>query len=206
MEHEGPPLPRDALSDAPGADNSDPLVDAGSDAFPLPLMEDQAGDGNIEGLGPTGLDSQLSEEHEEHCFIVMPSGQTSDERKFFRGWYEQVLRSTVVDYGYEPILAKDIDEPNAINDEIRGHLIFDPMVIVDLGGMGPLDLPNPNVMYELGIRHALDRAVVLLAWEGQRLPFDISNQRALISERGLIDVDPTRRRLKIGTAPGLVDS
>ncbi len=38
-------------------------------------------------------------------------------------------------------------------------------------------------MYELGIRHALNLPVVIMGWKGQRLPFDISNQRAILEER-----------------------
>lgn len=83
----------------------------------------------------------------------------------------------MVSSGYEPILSAQVHDPNAINDEIRTHLSFDPMVVVDLGGQSAIDPPNPNVMYELGIRHAMDLPVVLLAWEGQSLPFDIGNQK-----------------------------
>jgi hypothetical protein len=94
--------------------------------------------------------------HEKHCFIVMPYGRSPEEIHWFRGWYEVVIRAAVIDAGYEPILAATEDRPNAINDEIRTHLAFDPMVVVDLGGMSHLVEPNPNVMYELRIRHALN--------------------------------------------------
>jgi hypothetical protein len=69
------------------------------------------------------------------------------------------------------------------------------MVLVDLGGINPDDPPNPNVMYELGIRHAFGLPVVLLGWEGQRLPFDVNNQRAILSRRDFLDIEPTRNKL-----------
>jgi hypothetical protein len=134
-------------------------------------------------------------DHAGHCFVVMPFGVSGPERNHFRGWYEVVIEPAVVEAGLTPVLAAAIDEPNAINDEIRAHLAFDPMVVVDIGGAGPGDPPNPNVMYELGIRHALDLPLVLMAWEGQELPFDISNQRALVGGRGMLDIAPTKRRL-----------
>jgi hypothetical protein len=69
------------------------------------------------------------------------------------------------------------------------------MAVVDLGGRNPEDPPNPNVMYELGIRHAFGLPVVLLGWEGQRLPFDVNNQRAILSRRDFLDIEPTRSKL-----------
>ena len=72
---------------------------------------------------------------------------------------------------------------------------FDPMVIVDLGGMEPDEDPNPNVMYELGIRHAFGLPLVIMAWEGQHLPFDVSNQRAIMEPRDMLSIDTNRAKV-----------
>lgn len=130
-----------------------------------------------------------------HCFVVMPFGRTAKEVRWFRGWYEVVIEPTIRECGYDPFLSAAQEQPEAINDEIRSHLAFDPMVIVDLGGLTPEDAPNPNVMYELGIRHAFGLPLVIMAWEGQRLPFDISNQRTLMVQRELLDIAPTKAKL-----------
>jgi hypothetical protein len=133
--------------------------------------------------------------HERHCFVVMPSGREPSEQKWFKGWYEVVIKIAVKDAGYEPVLAAAEEQPGAINDEIRTHLAVDPMVVVDLGGAEPEDDPNPNVMYELGIRHALGLPLVMMAWKGQRLPFDVGNQRVIMEDRDLVDLDLNRNRL-----------
>jgi cold shock CspA family protein len=130
-----------------------------------------------------------------NCFVVMPFGRTPEESRWFSGWYQLVIKEAVTAAGYEPVLAAAQERPNAINDEIRAHLAFDPMVVVDLGGVGPESDPNPNVMYELGIRHALNLPAVIMAWAGQRLPFDISNQRVIMERRDLIEVPMNRRKL-----------
>ncbi len=135
-------------------------------------------------------------EHAAHCFVVMPYGRDNREIRWFRGWYETIIEPTVVGLGYEPILAANERTPNAINDEIRTHLALDPMVVVDLGGGSPDDSPNPNVMYEMGIRHALNLPLVMMSWEGQHLPFDISNQRVIMGRRELLDIEPTKERLR----------
>jgi len=131
----------------------------------------------------------------KNCFVVMPFGRTAEEERWFQGWYKAVVEPAIQTAGFDPILSAAEDQPSAINDEIRAHLVFDAMTVVDLGGRNPEDPPNPNVMYELGIRHAFGLPVVLLAWEGQRLPFDVSNQRAILSRRDFLDIDPTRTKL-----------
>jgi len=125
----------------------------------------------------------------------MPFGRDASEQKWFKGWYEVVLRPAIIEAGYEPKLSAAEEQPGAINDEIRAHLAFDPMVVADLGGAEPEDDPNPNVMYELGIRHALGLPIVLMAWKGQRLPFDVSNQRIIVEDRDLVDLETNKRKL-----------
>jgi hypothetical protein len=125
----------------------------------------------------------------------MPFGRDPDEERWFRGWFQTVIEPVVINCGLEPVLSTSEDQPGAINDEIRAHLVFDSMVIVDLGGRRPEDPPNPNVMYELGIRHAFGLPLVIMAWEGQKLPFDVSNQRAITARRDFMDIEPTRQKL-----------
>jgi hypothetical protein len=140
-------------------------------------------------------EQQETSRHSSHCFVVMPSGKTSDEHKWFMGWYEVVIKPAVEASGYACILAAAEEQPGAINDEIRAHLAFDPMVIVDLAGFTVSDAPNPNVMYELGIRHAFGLPLVVMAWEHQTLPFDVSNQRAIMCQRGFKDIEPVKQKL-----------
>src|SRR3954466_10487539 len=113
----------------------------------MPEQDSDISDGHVPRARVSG--------HERHCFIVMPFGRDTAEQKWFRGWYEVVIKPAIIEAGYEPKLSAAEEQPGAINDEIRTHLALDPMVVVDLGGAEPEDEPNPNVMYELGIRHAL---------------------------------------------------
>ena len=133
--------------------------------------------------------------HDKHCFVVMSYGRTTKEIRWFKGWYDVVIKQAVVELGYEPKLSAAEEHPSAINDEIRAHLAFDPMVVIDLGGFTPDDEPNPNVMYELGIRHALGLPLVMMAWKGQRLPFDVGNQRVIMEGRDLLDLEINRKKL-----------
>ena len=139
--------------------------------------------------------SYLLGDSSQHCFVVMPYGSNSREIKWFAGWYKEVIEPAVQAAGFRPVLAAAQNRPDAINDEIRSHLALDPMAVIDLGGPTPETEPNPNVMYELGIRHAFNKPHVIIAWAGQRLPFDISNQRAIMEPRELADLGLNRERL-----------
>jgi predicted nucleotide-binding protein len=61
------------------------------------------------------------------------------------------------------------------------HLLETDLVIADLSNL------NPNVMYELGIRHAVGKPVVIFADPTQRLPFDISTLRVILVDA--LDLD-----------------
>ncbi len=100
------------------------------------------------------------------CFVAMPFGRNKNEQRWFKGWYEGVIEVAVTDAGYDCILAAAEETSGAINDEIRRHLSSDDMVVIDLGGMSPEDQPNPNVMYELAVRHAVRLPVVTVAENG----------------------------------------
>lgn len=141
------------------------------------------------------MDTEISTKQKPSCFVVMPFGRDAAEQKWFKGWYEVVLVPAIHASGYEPVLSAGEEQPGAINDEIRAHLAYDPMVLVDLGGFEPTDDPNPNVMYELGIRHALTLPLVIMAWEGQRLPFDVSNQRVIMHGRDLLDIEANKKKI-----------
>jgi hypothetical protein len=141
------------------------------------------------------IDKPTLRGHEKHCFIVMPYGRNPVEIRWFKGWYDVVIKPAVLAAGYEPKLSAAEEQPSAINDEIRAHLAYDPMVVVDLGGASTDSEPNPNVMYELGIRHALGLPLVMLAWKGQRLPFDVGNQRVIMEGRDLLDLEVNRNKL-----------
>ena len=129
------------------------------------------------------------------CFVVMATGKSAEDRRWFQGWYREVIERAIVEAGYRPVLSVADNAPVAINDDIRARLAKDPMVVVDLGARTPPDDPNPNVMYELGIRHAFDLPVVIMANADQVLPFDVSGQRAVMESRDLDALQLNREKL-----------
>ncbi len=75
--------------------------------------------------------------------------------------------------GYEPVRADEIPKPGVITGQIIQHLIDDALVVADLADY------NPNVFYELAVRHAVRKPVVQIKKKGQQLPFDVITSRTI---------------------------
>jgi hypothetical protein len=105
----------------------------------------------------------------EMCFVIMPFSDPEDyEKGHFTKIYEQLIKPAIEEAGYEPHREDDDSGSTLIHGNIFDNLINAPMVLCDLS------TKNPNVLYELGIRHAFDKPVVLICEEGQSSIFDIA--------------------------------
>lgn len=128
-------------------------------------------------------------EDKEKCFVIMPISDQGDYPKgHFTKVYEQIIKPAVEDAGYIPYR---VDE-NKISDTIINK-IFDaiqecPMAICDLSNR------NPNVLYELGLRQAYDKPVVLIQDNKTEDIFDVSGISTIYyqSERLYEDVIEAR--------------
>jgi hypothetical protein len=98
------------------------------------------------------------------------SGRTTD----FDAVYRQVIAPAVQDAGLEPIRADEERIGGTIHKPMFERLMLCPYAIADITGA------NPNVYYELGIRHAMrPRSTVILFAAGTMLPFDIALLRGV---------------------------
>src|SRR5918992_620737 len=75
--------------------------------------------------------------------------------------------------GYDPIRADKISEPGIITNQIIRRVLKSPLVIADLTES------NPNVFYELAIRHMVRQPVVHIIDERHKLPFDLAGIRII---------------------------
>lgn len=110
----------------------------------------------------------------KYCFIISPIGEDgSDHRKRSDQVLKHILTPAAQATGYEPVRADKISEPGIITSQIIQHIIEDPLVIADLTGM------NPNVFYELAIRHAIRKPLVQIINKGDKIPFDVAGMRTI---------------------------
>jgi hypothetical protein len=108
------------------------------------------------------------------CFAVTPIG---DEGSEIRLRSDQVLMHIIEpvmgDLGYETVRADRSSQPGMITNQVIEHLIDDELVVADLTGS------NPNVFYELAIRHATRKPIVTIIEAGERIPFDVNQSRTI---------------------------
>lgn len=142
----------------------------------------------------------------EKCFVIMPISDQGDYPKgHFTKVYEQIIKPAVENAGYIPYR---VDE-NKISDTIINK-IFDaiqecPMAICDLSNR------NPNVLYELGLRQAYDKPVVLIQDNITENIFDVSGISTIYyqSDRLYENVLEAREKIKdaiISTKEGRINT
>ncbi len=112
------------------------------------------------------------------CFVAMPFGKKRDtegqcEIDFDR-IYEAAIRPAAERVGVDVIRADEERSAGIIHVPMFERLLLAEIVIVDL------TLQNPNVFYELGVRHcARPRATILIYARDYRIPFDVALVRAV---------------------------
>lgn len=129
---------------------------------------------------------------EKVCFIISPIGQVETEtNRKANGLYNAVIKPVLNDLDYECVRADEIDASGSINNQIISKIIDSKLVIVNLSGL------NPNVMYELALRHAIGKPVIMLK-EGSfsDMPFDIIDQRTILYNDDLNSVVSTQNELR----------
>lgn len=115
----------------------------------------------------------------KRCFVVTPIGaHDSSERRHADMVFEISLRPLFEGEGYTVERADMATEPGQITAAIFSALAEADICVADLSFL------NPNVMYELGIRHALRKPVIQIAANGTALPFDTSHQRTIFFDSG----------------------
>jgi hypothetical protein len=114
----------------------------------------------------------------------------SETRKRADAILKYVIEPPLSECGYKAMRADKISEPGIITSQIITHIMNDPLVVADLTGH------NPNVFYELAVRHAIKKPVVQLIQKGERIPFDVSTTRTIqIDHQDLESVDEAKQEL-----------
>jgi hypothetical protein len=116
----------------------------------------------------------MAEKKEQNCFIIMPIADVDGyPQGHFKHVYENIISPACELAGYKAQRADEVKASNLIHLDILNKLIEAPIAICDLSTR------NPNVLFELGIRQAFDKAVVLIQEKGTPRIFDIAPLRYL---------------------------
>jgi tetratricopeptide (TPR) repeat protein len=111
------------------------------------------------------------------CFVLMPFSKKMDaggRLTNFDAVYQKVIAPAVAQAGLDPVRADEEKIGGTIHKPMFERLMLCHYAVADITGA------NPNVFYELGIRHALrPRSTVIVFREGTVLPFDIALVRGI---------------------------
>ncbi|WP_431775270.1 hypothetical protein [Streptomyces cucumeris] len=140
------------------------------------------------------------------CFVVGPIGDPhaahgSPEREAYEhhlGIFEQVISPACEKYGITAVRADGIAHAGDINEQICRHVVESDLVVADVSG------GNPNVMYELGLRHITGKPTIHIGEAGQ-LPFDIASIRTIRYQRTRSHLAGARKEIEGALEAGLRD-
>jgi hypothetical protein len=112
----------------------------------------------------------------ETLFIISPIGnENSSERELANKLYEAIIKPVADNCGYHALRADHLIHAGEIPEQIYKELIESPMVIAVLTNS------NPNVFYELAVRHLLKKPVVQICSKQymEEIPFDVQHVKVL---------------------------
>lgn len=102
------------------------------------------------------------------CFYVSPIGDTeSDIRKHSDLYKNHIVEPAMEGLGLTVVRADEIGTAGMITSTIIEYLRHSKLVIADLTSL------NPNVFYEIAVRHACKLPIIQIRRKGEILPFDV---------------------------------
>lgn len=124
-------------------------------------------------------------------FVISPIGE---EGSNIRNQADKVLKFIIKpvaeELGYEAIRADEEIKSNLISKSVIRNVVESDLVVADMTNH------NPNVFYELAIRHTIGKSVIQMIEESGILPFDVSHQRTIKYELDLDGVEKAKNTLK----------
>ncbi|WP_302447492.1 hypothetical protein [Paraprevotella clara] len=129
--------------------------------------------------------------NQQKCFIITPVGNPDSEiRKKADGVINAIIKPVLYELGYEAIPPHEMSKSGSITQQVIEHIINDDLVIANLTGL------NPNVMYELAIRHCVKKPIVCIIERNTQLPFDVATERFIIYDDNFSNVISLKDNIK----------
>lgn len=147
-----------------------------------------------------GTETPSNDTINKTCFIITPLGaDDSDIRRMAQGVLDAVIKPVLTELDIDIVAPHEILLPGSITKQVIKNILNSDLVIANLTGL------NPNVMYEVAVRHAVRKPIVCLADNKTKLPFDIAAERTLFYENDMLGVYNLIPRLKATISAALND-
>ena len=113
------------------------------------------------------------------CFYITPIGaEGSDQRKHSDLFLNYVVEPAIAELKLKIVRADQIGKAGMIGAQIAEHILRARLVIADLS------FHNPNVFYELCLRHVIGLPLVQVIREKDQIPFDVQQFRTIPIDNG----------------------
>ena len=128
---------------------------------------------------------------EKVCFMITPIGKEgTDIRKNADEVLDYIVNPVCKKYGYSVVRADKMPNSGLITKAIIEQIISADLVIADLTGS------NPNVFYELAIRHSYRKPAIQIIKGAMEIPFDVANMRTISYETTLSGADTAKQEIE----------
>ena len=108
------------------------------------------------------------------CFYITPIGdENTPERKHADFLMEYIIKPAVKEFGLVVVRADQMGKPGMIGKQVIEHILKARLVVVDLS------FHNPNVFYELCLRHTTRLPTVQVRRVEDKIPFDLNQYRTI---------------------------
>lgn len=125
-------------------------------------------------ISPTPKKSEGKSHWKHTCFYIAPIGDDDSEHRMHSDLFlNHIVEPSVKEFDLEVVRADKISEPGIITSQIIEYIVNSKLVIADLS------FHNPNVFYELSLRHACRLPTVQLIRKSDKIPFDLDQFRTI---------------------------
>lgn len=105
---------------------------------------------------------------QETCFVIMPF---SDQ---FNDIYSDVLTPAIESAGFKAVRGDSVYSVRPVIEDIFLGIRSAPVLVADVTDK------NPNVNYELGVAHALNKPTIIISQTIEDVPFDYRHLRTIL--------------------------
>lgn len=108
------------------------------------------------------------------CFYITPIGEDgSENRRHSDLFLSSLIEPALSSFGLDVVRADQIAQPGMITAQVLEHILRAKLVVADLS------YHNPNVFYEMALRHATKLPIIQICRRADRLPFDVNQVRTV---------------------------
>ena len=129
----------------------------------------------IDPESPNATTQSATSVWDSTCFYITPIGtEGSEERKHSDLFLSSLVEPAVSELNLRVVRADKIGQQGLITAQIIDHVKNSKLVIIDLSFL------NPNVFYEMALRHSCRMPVVHIIRKADPIPFDVSQSRCIV--------------------------